>query len=171
MTYQFEVGKTYRTRGRGFARITMRYVSGGYRLWFGPGELRIVGPDGRDQRDDPTYDLIPPDDTPAATEGRKDDTNKNPWHLLPFDALRAITKVLAFGATKYGGRNWEAGMDWDRPFAACLRHLTAWHEGEKADPETGFSHLWHAGCCILFLISYELRSVGRDTRPPRRNSE
>jgi hypothetical protein len=96
---------------------------------------------------------------------RKDDVGKDPWHLLPFDALRSISKVLAFGAEKYTPRNWEKGMDWERPFAACLRHLAAWHEGEHADAETGFSHLWHAGCCILFLIAYELRQTGVDTRP------
>lgn len=97
--------------------------------------------------------------------GRKDDGGKDPWGLLPFDAVRAIVKVLAFGAKKYSERNWEAGMDWHRPFDACLRHLTAWWEGEAADPETGYSHLWHAGCCVIFLIAYEIRGVGKDDRP------
>ncbi|RBP03782.1 hypothetical protein DFR50_14230 [Roseiarcus fermentans] len=97
--------------------------------------------------------------------GRKDDSGKDPWHLLPFDAVRAIVKVLAHGAKKYEPRNWERGMDWERPYAACLRHLTAWWDREEGDPETGFSHLWHAGCCIVFLIAFELRGIGRDTRP------
>ena len=97
--------------------------------------------------------------------GRKDDGGKDPWHLLPFDAIRAVLKVLAFGAGKYGDRNWEAGMAWSRCYGAALRHLTAWWEGEKADPETGFSHLWHAACCVLFLIAYELRGRGADDRP------
>ena len=99
------------------------------------------------------------------TEGRKDDGEKLPWHLVAFDAVEAVVKVLRFGAAKYAPRNWELGMDWDRPFAACIRHLTAWWGREAADPETGFSHLWHAGCCIMFLIAYELRGVGKDTRP------
>lgn len=98
-------------------------------------------------------------------EGRKDDGGKPPVHLLPFDALEGITAVLRFGAGKYGPRNWERGMSWGRPFAACLRHLWAWWRGEKADPETGLSHLWHAGCCVLFLIAYEQRGVGTDDRP------
>lgn len=97
--------------------------------------------------------------------GVKFDAGKAPWHLLPWDAIRCIVLVLAFGARKYAERNWEHGMDWSRPFAALMRHLTAWWEGEKADPETGYSHLWHAGCCILFLIVYELRGLGRDDRP------
>jgi hypothetical protein len=99
--------------------------------------------------------------------GRKDDHHKDPWHLLPFDAVRCIVVVLAFGARKYAPRNWENGMDWSRPFAALMRHLTAWWEGEKVDADTGFSHLWHAGCCVLFLIAYEIRGIGRDDRPVR----
>jgi hypothetical protein len=95
----------------------------------------------------------------------KDDGHKAPWHLVPFDALRGIVAVLGFGAGKYGERNWEEGMAWSRPYAALLRHLTAWFEGEDKDPETGMSHLWHAGCSILFLIAYEIRGIGTDDRP------
>lgn len=64
-----------------------------------------------------------------------------------------------------GNRNWEKGMDWSRPFSALHRHLEAWWNGENHDPETGYSHLWHAGCCILFLIAYERRGIGKDDRP------
>ena len=101
----------------------------------------------------------------AASEGRKDYKGKDPWHLAPWDAFRAIIKVLRFGAEKYAARNWEKGMAWSRPYGALIRHLTSWWEGEKADPETGYSHLWHAGCCVVFLIAYEIRGVGEDDRP------
>jgi len=97
--------------------------------------------------------------------GTKYDQGKDPWHLVPTDAVRAIVKVLAFGASKYEERNWEKGMSWSRVYAALLRHLLAWYEGENKDPETGYSHLAHAGCCILFLLAYELRGVGADDRP------
>lgn len=99
------------------------------------------------------------------TEGVKHDSDKDPWQLVPWDALRAITKVLAFGAKKYGDRNWERGMAWSRLHRATIEHMVAWFGGEHRDPETGFSHLWHAGCCILFLIAYEIRRVGTDDRP------
>jgi hypothetical protein len=100
-------------------------------------------------------------------EGKKFDQGKDPWGLMPFDALRGILKVLQYGKAKYGPRNWEAGMSWDRPYEAMMRHMTAWYlrENNGKDDETGFSHLWHAGCCILFLIAYEMRGVGRDDRP------
>lgn len=97
----------------------------------------------------------------------KHDTGKDPWHLAPWDAFRAIVHVLKFGAEKYGKNNWEQGMDWSRLFGAIIRHLTAWWEGEKSDPDTGYSHLWHAGCGLMFLIAYELRGVGHDDRPKK----
>lgn len=98
-------------------------------------------------------------------EGVKHDGEKDPWHLLPWDAIGAIVKVLAFGAKKYAPRNWEKGMAWSRCYSALIRHMTAWWDGEDKDPETGMSHLWHAGCCIVFLIAFEMRGIGADDRP------
>lgn len=100
-------------------------------------------------------------------EGRKDDSGKDQWHLLPWDAARAIVRVLMFGADKYGEYNWAKGMSWSRVYSALHRHLTAWWEGERSDPETGYSHLWHAGACAVFLIAFEIRGAGLDDRPKR----
>lgn len=101
------------------------------------------------------------------TEGVKNDTGKLPYELLPSDAIEEILKVLQFGAKKYAARNWELGMDWSRPFAALMRHMWAWFRRENGgrDSETGTSHLANAGCCLLFLLAYELRKVGKDDRP------
>lgn len=98
-------------------------------------------------------------------EGVKHDAAKPPLHLLPPDALYAITEILDFGAKKYAPRNWELGLDWSRVYRATLGHLFKWWMRAGPDEETGKSHLWHAGCCILFLIAYELRGVGGDDRP------
>lgn len=105
------------------------------------------------------------------SEGRKDDTGKLPYHLLPSDAVEEILEVLKFGAAKYEPRNWERGMAWSRPFSALMRHMWAWWRGEEYDRETGRSHLAHAGCCILFLLAYTLRSVGSDDRPKGTSDE
>lgn len=101
----------------------------------------------------------------AVSEGRKDDGGKLPYHLLPSDAIEEIVKVLDFGARKYAPRNWEKGMDWGRVFSALMRHMWSWWRKEGTDPDTGLSHLAHAGCCILFLLAYEKRNVGKDDRP------
>jgi len=98
-------------------------------------------------------------------EGRKDDSGKERYDLLPPELLRAVSDILSFGASKYGDRNWEKGMDWSRVFAALMRHLWAWWARAGTDPDTGRSHLWHAGCCIAFLIAYEMRGTGNDNRP------
>lgn len=98
-------------------------------------------------------------------EGKKYDGGKVRLELLPPELLFGVGEILTFGAQKYEDRNWELGMKWSRVFGALMRHLWAWWRGEKCDPETGKSHLWHAGCCIAFLIAYEERKVGEDDRP------
>ena len=97
-------------------------------------------------------------------EGRKDDGGKARMDLIPPEAVFALGEVLRYGAEKYAARNWEAGMSWGRVFGACMRHMWAWWRGEQRDPETGFSHLWHALCCIAFLVAYEQRGAGTDDR-------
>ena len=99
------------------------------------------------------------------TEGTKHDQDKVRWELHPWDALREIAKVWTFGAKKYDDRNWEKGFAWSRPYGALIRHITAWWEGENYDDETGISHLAHAGCCLLMLLTFELRGTGTDDRP------
>ena len=95
----------------------------------------------------------------------KKDTGKDPWHLAPWDAFLCIVRVMAFGARKYSPRCWEQGMAYSRLYSALMRHLTAWWQRNGVDPDTGYSHLWHAGCCVCFLIAYELRGIGEDDRP------
>lgn len=98
-------------------------------------------------------------------EGRKDDQGKLRMDLVPVDVIHAMATVLTDGANRYGERNWEQGMAWSRPYAALLRHITDWWEGEDIDPDSGRPHLWHATCCIAFLTAYEERGKGTDDRP------
>lgn len=100
-----------------------------------------------------------------APEGVKFDGGKVRMDLLPPELPFAVADILGFGAGKYGDRNWEKGMNWSRVFGALMRHMWAWWGGENTDAETGKSHLWHAGCCIAFLIAYEQRRTGTDDRP------
>ncbi len=97
-------------------------------------------------------------------EGKKLDTGKTLMSLIPFAALTEIGKVLTFGAKKYAAHNWRKGMDWSRLQGALLRHYTAFSEGEDNDPETGLPHLAHLGCCVLFLLEYQLKGLGKDDR-------
>jgi hypothetical protein len=107
--------------------------------------------------------LRPGDDMTKAAV--KYDNDKIRYDLLPPEGVEAVAVILTGGAVKYTARNWEQGMDWSRPFGACLRHLFAWWRGEDRDPDTGKSHLWHAATNIFFLIAYEARGSGTDDRP------
>lgn len=108
--------------------------------------------------------------------GAKLDTGKVRIELFPAEALLGPSRVLTFGASKYSDRNWELGIAWGRVFGALMRHMWAWWQGKgptsksflfgELDGETNFSHLWHAGCCIAFLIAYEERNMYQfDDRP------
>jgi hypothetical protein len=91
----------------------------------------------------------------ALKQGVKFDADKPRTDLLSPIALIKISEVLTYGANKYTDNNWRKGMYWSRCLGACLRHLFAYLGGQDNDPETGLSHLAHAGCCIMFLLEYE----------------
>ena len=97
--------------------------------------------------------------TQSTSVGRKFDAGKLDYTLVPWDGLEEIVKVLEFGARKYARDNWKHVEGGDvRYLAAAFRHLIAYNTGEKVDQETGISHLAHAGCCLLFLLSLEKRN-------------
>jgi capsule polysaccharide export protein KpsC/LpsZ len=90
-------------------------------------------------------------------EALRYDQNKTNWSLMPFEAVEEISKVLEFGAKKYAAWNFtkNGGMQHSRIINSCLRHIFAYMRGEDVDPESGLSHLAHAGCNILFLLYYK----------------
>lgn len=86
--------------------------------------------------------------------GTKHDTGKLRYDLMVWELVEGITAVLTYGAKKYAPHNWKhvKGRRW-RYFGALMRHLlTWWFKGEKLDQDTGLSHLFHAGCCLGFLV-------------------
>ncbi len=100
-----------------------------------------------------------------SSAGIKYDGEKPRYDLIPPSTLKALATILTFGANKYAARNWEKGIAWGRVFGALMRHLWAWWGRENKDPETGESHLWHAQCCLSFLIEYERTHKELDDRP------
>lgn len=88
-------------------------------------------------------------------EGTKFDTGKARIDLVPKSVIFSIAEILTFGAIKYAAHNWKKGILYSRVFSSLMRHMWAWWDGEDMDPESGKSHLWHAGCNIAFLIEYE----------------
>lgn len=91
----------------------------------------------------------------GATQGRKFDSGKPEYGLIPSHALEEMVKVLTLGAQKYDRNNWKYVQDGQRRyFDAAQRHIWAWHRGEENDPESGLPHLAHAMANLFFLYEF-----------------
>lgn len=101
--------------------------------------------------------------------GAKFDSGKLMFELISPRAMRGLAQILTYGANKYLPRNWEKGIAFSRVYGATLRHLQdAWWEGENIDPETGYNHIYHALCNLMFLahyVSYPDKYKEFDDRP------
>jgi hypothetical protein len=85
-------------------------------------------------------------------EGRKDDSGKLPYELLPFSVIDDIVKVQQFGAKKYGPNNWQKVKNGKRRYiAAALRHISQFQQGERNDiGDSNLPHLAHALCSLMY---------------------
>lgn len=82
----------------------------------------------------------------------------------PIESITMIANIMEFGAGKYGDHNWRAGMKWSRLIGAAMRHMVSHAQGNLLDAETCKPHLWHALCCVMFLITYDTKRLGEDDR-------
>jgi hypothetical protein len=87
------------------------------------------------------------------------------FDLLPWDVLRIVAEHYGRGAEKYEDRNWEKGYDWSLSFAALMRHLVSFWQGEDIDAETNSPHLAAVVFHALALLAFSQRGLGKDTRP------
>ena len=89
--------------------------------------------------------------------GKKYDSGKPQYGLIPPNALKQVAEVLTFGATKYGPDNWRhVDNAKERYFDALQRHVWEWKMGQQTDPETSKHHMAHAICCALFIAELEI---------------
>ena len=100
---------------------------------------------------------VEPAKLPKPKQAVRFDSGKTNWSLMPFEALEEINRVLEFGANKYAAWNFteHGGMNHSRVLNSCVRHIFSYMRGQDLDPESGLSHLAHAGCNILFLLYYK----------------
>jgi hypothetical protein len=88
--------------------------------------------------------------------GNKYDSDKLRYDLIPVTAIEGLAKVLTFGAVKYEPNGWKTVENAkERYYAALFRHLLAWRNGEKLDPESGLHHLEHVLTNVTFLLEFE----------------
>lgn len=108
----------------------------------------------------PTFTLAETSPEAAQSDlnaGRKYDTGKQRYDLIPPLAESEMVDVLTFGATKYGAENWRKLDDLKpRYIAAALRHIAAYRKGQTHDEESGKHHLAHALCCLAFITQTDL---------------
>lgn len=83
------------------------------------------------------------------------------FDLLPSQPLRAIVRALTHGADKHSPHGWASEPDVREIYwAAMQRHLWAWRAGESKDTGpngSGNWHLAHAGACLVFLLTAEMK--------------
>ena len=89
------------------------------------------------------------DNNPKGAEGAK----KRPLELVPPELMRAAAGSFALGAKKYGPFNWRVmPVSAATYYAAAERHMLAFWDGEKFDPETGECHLHSAIACLGIIV-------------------
>jgi hypothetical protein len=97
--------------------------------------------------------------TPTKSEGRKFDSNKPRWSLLPTGTVSLVIEILEIGAAKYEEDNWKQVPNArKRYYNALMRHTELWWSGEKIDEESGKLHMAHVVCNALFLLWFDKES-------------
>jgi dATP/dGTP diphosphohydrolase len=103
------------------------------------------------------HPIEPDPGSPTIAQPRKLDAGKPRIDLIPAEQLMELGTVFAIGAKKYEDDNWRAGdgLEWDRLYAATMRHLLLFSMGEDIDQEDGQPHLMAAafGCFTLRWLS------------------
>lgn len=109
------------------------------------------------------------DDTAAAPKAKTYDEGKEPLARLPWAAIDSMSKVQAYGHTKYGDfDNYRKGLEVYRNLSCALRHLRDFLNGVDVDHESGLDVLGHAMCRIAFVIQNRADGVAIDDRYSKR---
>jgi hypothetical protein len=105
-----------------------------------------------------------PDNNPKTAIG----VTKVPLHLVPPAGMHHTALAFADGAKKYGPYNWrEKNVSASVYYAAALRHLMAWWDGEDKSSDAGVHHLGHVMACCAILLDGESIGMMNDDRPPK----
>lgn len=91
---------------------------------------------------------------------------KIPFHALPFAVIAELAVAHGEGALKYGRHNWREGeVVVSTYYAAALRHIFSFIEGEDIDPESGLSHVTKAIASLCVLRDAQINGCAEDDRP------
>lgn len=126
---------------------------------FGVAGIRTASLEVQPQSDRPGEQWV---ENPKTGAGRK----KPQMNLVPPRAMVLEAKVFELGAAKYTPYNFrESRVPASIYYAAALRHLMAWFDGEDNDEESGLLHTAHVRACMAILIDAEAQGTLDDDRP------
>lgn len=77
---------------------------------------------------------------------------KGRMDLLPWFAIREVSKHCEEGAKKYGERNIDKGAPQWSLYSSAMRHLSKAIEPEEGDPESTLTHLRASAWNILWAL-------------------
>lgn len=112
-------------------------------------------------------DIITPDDgevRSVSSSGGEKGTKLARFDLIPIEPLTELAKHFGRGSLKYDDHNYRKGYEWSKSYAACLRHLTQFWNGEDLDEETGTPHVISAAWHCLALYEFMLHHPDFDDR-------
>lgn len=89
------------------------------------------------------------------------------YDLIPVEPLRLVARHYGLGAEKYTERNWEAGYEWSKSYAALQRHANQFWGGEDVDEELDSHHLAAVIFHALALLEYTTTHPELDDRQKR----
>ena len=93
------------------------------------------------------------------------DDGKEPLANLPWAAIDELSRVQAYGHTKYKDfNNYRKGMEVTRNLSCALRHIRDYLNGKDVDHESGLNPLAHAMCRIAFVLQNLEDGVAHDDR-------
>jgi len=94
-------------------------------------------------------------------------TKKVPFSTISAPVVAEVGLAMLEGALKYGRHNYRAiGVRASVYYDACIRHLSAYWEGEDIDPDSGLPHIIKAIACLVVLRDSQLMGNSVDDRPP-----
>jgi hypothetical protein len=71
------------------------------------------------------------------------------------DVIDQAAKIMKRGETEYGRDNWKIGMTKPSILQSLYRHAYKFSNGEIFDTDSGYKHIGHIYCNLMFLEFHE----------------
>ena len=108
--------------------------------------------------------------TTSSTGGQKG-VKPQRYDLIPIGPLNQLAELYGKGAEKYDEHNFRKGYEWSKSYAAAMRHMTAFWNGEDIDPEMGLPHVICATFHMFALVEFMAEHPEFDDRYVRELKE